>query len=33
VAINHKGSGGQIKIAYKTLEQLEEICRLLEGRS
>lgn len=32
VAINHKGSGGQIKIAYKTLEQLEEICRLLEGR-
>lgn len=33
VAINHKGSGGQIKIAYKTLEQLEEICRLLEGRN
>ena len=33
VAINHKGSGGQIKITYKTLEQLEEICRLLEGRS
>jgi len=32
VAINHKGSGGQIKIAYKTLDQLEEICRLLEGR-
>ncbi len=33
VAINHKGSGGQIKISYKTLDQLEEICRLLEGRS
>lgn len=33
VAINHKGSGGQIKISYKTLDQLEEICRLLEGRA
>lgn len=33
VTINHKGSGGQIKISYKTLDQLEEICRLLEGRS
>lgn len=32
VVINHKGEGGQIKIAYKSLEQLEEICRLLEGR-
>ena len=33
VSINHKGSGsGQIRIAYKTLEQLEEICRLLERR-
>ncbi|ANM12838.1 MULTISPECIES: ParB/RepB/Spo0J family partition protein [unclassified Rhizobium] len=32
VAINHKTSGGQIKIFYKSLEQLEEICRLLERR-
>ncbi|TCL73073.1 ParB/RepB/Spo0J family partition protein [Rhizobium sp. BK251] len=30
VAINHKGSGGQVRINYKSLEQLEEICRLLE---
>ncbi|UWM75308.1 ParB/RepB/Spo0J family partition protein [Rhizobium sp. WSM4643] len=32
VAINHKSSGGQIKISYKSLEQLEEVCRLLERR-
>jgi len=32
VTVNHKGSGGHLKIAYKTLEQLEEICRLLERR-
>lgn len=32
VAISHRGGAGQIKIAYKSLEQLEEICRLLEGR-
>ena len=32
VAINHKASGGQIRISYKSLEQLEEICRLLERR-
>jgi ParB family transcriptional regulator, chromosome partitioning protein len=32
VAISHKGSGGQLRINYKTLEQLEEICRLLEAR-
>jgi ParB family chromosome partitioning protein len=32
VTINHKGNGGQIRIAYKSLEQLEEICRLLERR-
>lgn len=31
VTISHKGAGGQLKIAYKTLEQLEEVCRLLEG--
>lgn len=33
VKINHKGNGGQVRISYKTLEQLEEICRLLEGRN
>ena len=32
VTVNHKGSGGQLRIAYKPLEQLEEICRLLERR-
>jgi ParB family chromosome partitioning protein len=32
VSINHKGGGGQFKINYKTLDQLEEICRLLEAR-
>ena len=32
VNINHKANGGQIRIAYKSLEQLEEICRLLERR-
>ena len=32
VKISHKGGPGQIKISYKTLEQLEEICRLLERR-
>lgn len=33
VAINHKGDGGQLRINYKTLDQLEEICRLLEARA
>lgn len=32
VTVNHKGNGGHLRIAYKTLEQLEEICRLLERR-
>lgn len=32
VSIAHKGGGGQVRIAYKSLEQLEEICRLLERR-
>ncbi|MGF9566324.1 ParB/RepB/Spo0J family partition protein [Neorhizobium sp. JUb45] len=32
VTINHRGSGGQVRISYKTLDQLEEICRLLEKR-
>lgn len=32
VTIAHKGHAGSIKIAYRTLEQLEDICRLLERR-
>lgn len=32
VKINHKSGGGQIKISYRTLEQLESICRLLEQK-
>jgi ParB family chromosome partitioning protein len=32
VTINHKGNGGRLAISYKSLEQLESICRLLERR-
>lgn len=32
IVISHKGEGGQLRITYKSLDQLEEICRLLEGR-
>jgi len=33
VTVSHKGNGGgHLRISYKTLEQLEEICRLLERR-
>jgi ParB family chromosome partitioning protein len=32
VRINHKGGSGQIRINYRTLDQLEEICRLLERK-
>lgn len=32
VAISHKGNAGSIKISYRSLEQLEDICRLLERR-
>lgn len=32
VKISHKGGSGHIKINYRTLEQLEEVCRLLERR-
>ncbi len=32
VTVLHKSNGGQVRISYKTLEQLEEICRLLERR-
>lgn len=30
VAINHKNRGGEIRIAYKSLEQLDELCRRLQ---
>jgi ParB family chromosome partitioning protein len=29
VQLAHKGQGGQLRIDYKTLEQLDELCRLL----
>ncbi|QCI96665.1 ParB/RepB/Spo0J family partition protein [Agrobacterium larrymoorei] len=32
VKISHKGNGGQIRINYRTLEQLEAVCRLLEQK-
>jgi ParB family chromosome partitioning protein len=32
VKVNHKGEGGKLQISYRSLEQLEEICRLLERR-
>ncbi|QCM11303.1 ParB/RepB/Spo0J family partition protein [Agrobacterium tumefaciens] len=32
VKISHKGGSGQIRISYRTLEQLEAICRLLEQK-
>ncbi len=31
VAIEHRGQGGQIKIKYKSLEQLDEVIRRLEA--
>ena len=31
VLIDHKPSGGTVTISYKTLEQLEEICRKLQA--
>ena len=29
VAIQHRGAGGEVKIAYRTLDQLDELCRRL----
>ena len=29
VAINHKSGGGEVRIRYKTLEQLDDVCRRL----
>lgn len=31
VAVTHGAKGGELKIAYKSLEQLDELCRLLQG--
>ncbi len=34
VEINHSGEeGGEVRVTYKSLEQLDEICRRLAGRS
>ena len=30
VAISHKERGGEVRIAYRTLEQLDELCRRLQ---
>lgn len=30
VSINHRGEGGDMKIRYSTLDQLDDICRLLQ---
>ncbi|GGA57019.1 chromosome partitioning protein ParB [Nitratireductor aestuarii] len=30
VQINHKEKGGELRVGYKTLEQLDELCRLLQ---
>jgi len=31
VAIAHKAKGGEIRIAYRTLEQLDDLCRRLKA--
>lgn len=31
VAIRHRERGGEVRIAYRTLEQLDELCRRLQG--
>lgn len=31
VALDHRGEGGELRIRYKTLEQLDEVCRRLKG--
>ena len=31
VSIEHKGDGGEVRIRYRTLEQLDELCRRLKG--
>lgn len=31
VTVNHHGNGGEMKIVYKSLDQLDELCRRLRG--
>jgi ParB family chromosome partitioning protein len=31
VAITHKQNGGEVRVAYRTLEQLDDLCRRLKG--
>src|SRR5690606_6357282 len=31
VVVNHKNRGGELRIQYRTLEQLDEICRRIKG--
>ncbi|EBY6940089.1 chromosome partitioning protein ParB, partial [Salmonella enterica subsp. enterica serovar Newport] len=31
VMINHKSRGGEVRISYKTLEQLDDLCRRLKA--
>jgi ParB family transcriptional regulator, chromosome partitioning protein len=31
VVISHKDKGGEVRIAYRTLEQLDELCRRLQA--
>lgn len=33
VEITHGGNGGQLKINYKTLDQLDSLCRLIQGQN
>ncbi|MEM6463672.1 MAG: ParB/RepB/Spo0J family partition protein [Pseudomonadota bacterium] len=33
VSINHRSNGGQVRVEYRTLEQLDELCRRLQGQS
>jgi len=30
VSVNHRDKGGDVRIAYKTLEQLDDLCRRLQ---
>jgi ParB family transcriptional regulator, chromosome partitioning protein len=32
VDIRHAGEGGEVKIRYSTLEQLDDLCRRLSAR-
>jgi ParB family chromosome partitioning protein len=31
VSISHKRNGGEVRVAYRTLEQLDDLCRRLKG--